>query len=1118
MPYLGCVRKMLVRKSDLRVNKDIMLGKLSKWLGRLSVGRKLMLIYLLDLTAVIYVSGILINEKFLSIDFARKEIAGVAYTEVVRHSLMSVFVPQGPNEAAAQASAVRLADIRRQHDEDLGTADMAEKFVQSLAKVNAHTGSAAGPAGQVWLRGGLLLDGRQLLTAVGNQSNLILDPDLDSYYVMSLSVLRFPELLQMLHDIQVFMLQPPGRSGSDHRTAELLTLAGRLDAVLWAMEADYNQAWVAGGPVLQRSLADSRQALQGQTRALLAALRDVAATHADGAPISWSRSEQAHAEVVQTLDVAWQASMQTLDGLLKRRVDGLFTRMWLHLGTALALLGCILSLVYLVASQIARPLRALASVADSVRQTADYTRRARWSSGDEIGRLVTAFNDMLAQLDRDRLVQQELAASARAAQAQRELVEAFPIPMVVTSVPDHEVLHANGPAQPWLAGCQHDPWRTGLSQAVRARFFQRLSDRDAVDEFEVHWQGGKEPSWAVLSARRLNYQGRDAVLTAFTPINVIKVMEQRLELWAKVFEASSEGILILDLEHRILSANKAFCRSTSREFYEVMGVNLSELLEGEGPLWNKVSDKDGWQGEVRIRRQFGPSYPAWLMVSAVREQGASSQVINHIGICIDITDRKAKEERIRFLAQHDVLTELPNRSLCQQRLNEALAQSRTTGEQIAVLFIDLDRFKLINDTLGHHIGDGLLRQVARRLVKAVRDTDTVSRLGGDEFVIIMRHVTDLQELDAAINERLIASIRKPMQIDGHTLSVSCSVGVAVCPRDGHTEEELMRRADAAMYEAKSGGRDMARYFSPETDQRVLARQLMETQLRQALAQGEFSLHYQPRLNARTRQLVGAEALIRWHNPVLGQVPPGDFIGLAEETGLINAIGLWVLEEACGHWVQLTAPQPGSGARPAQAERAWQLSVNLSAAQLADPLLVAEVRDVLSRSGLPAARLELEITESHLMDNPTFAQEQVAALKQLGVQVAIDDFGTGYSSLAYLKRFEIDKLKVDQSFVRGMLDDTADAAIVQAVIALGHTLGLAVVAEGVETMPTAQTLMALGCDELQGYAFSRPVPWPEFVAWAQAHASGQGTQTEGRADRRRSSTGSQPPGQQIRPGG
>lgn len=1092
----------------LRADKDIMLGKLSNWLGRLSVGRKLMLIYLLDLTAVIYVSGILIHEKFLAIDFTRKEIVGAAYTEVVRQSLMSVFVSPTEARPHAQASAVRLSDIRQQHDEDLGTADIAGRFVASLAKVTADTGAESG-RNRVWLRGGLLLDGRQLLTAVGNQSNLILDPDLDSYYVMSLSVLRFPELLQMLHDIQVFMLQPSGRMTSDNQAVGLLTLVGRLDAVLWAMDADYNQAWVAGGPGLQRSLADSRQALLGQTRTLLAALREVAAAHADGAAsTSWSRSEQAHAEVVQALDVAWQASMQTLDGLLKRRVDGLFTRMWLHLGTALALLGCILSLVYLVASQIARPLRALASVADSVRQTADYTRRARWSSGDEIGRLVTAFNDMLAQLDRDRLVQQELAASARAAQAQRELVEAFPIPMVVTSVPEHEVLHANGPAQPWLDGCLNDPWRTGLTQAVRARFFQRLSDRDAVDEFEVHWQGGKEPSWAVLSARRLNYQGRDAVLTAFTPINVIKVMEQRLELWAKVFEASSEGILILDLEHRILSANKAFCRSTSREFYEVIGVRLSDMLEGEGPLWPRVSDKDGWQGEVRIRRQSGPSYPAWLMVSAVREQGASSQVVNHIGICIDITDRKAKEERIRFLAQHDVLTELPNRSLCQQRLNEALAQSRTTGEQIAVLFIDLDRFKLINDTLGHHIGDGLLRQVARRLIKAVRDTDTVSRLGGDEFVVIMRHVTDLKELDAAINERLIASIRKPMQIDGHTLSVSCSVGVAVCPRDGRTQDELMRRADAAMYEAKSGGRDTARYFSPETDQRVLARQVMETQLRQALGQGEFSLHYQPRLSARTRQVVGAEALIRWHNPVLGQVPPGDFIGLAEETGLINTIGLWVLEEACRQWVRLEA-SPAS-ARAAGAARAWQLSVNLSAAQLADPLLVAQVGGVLERCGLPPARLELEITESHLMDNPTFAQEQVAALKQLGVQVAIDDFGTGYSSLAYLKRFEIDKLKVDQSFVSGMLDDTADAAIVQAVIALGHTLGLTVVAEGVETMPTAQTLMALGCDELQGFAFSRPVPWPEFVDWAKAHESGQGTQADGRTDRRRTGP--------LRPGG
>ena len=1068
-----------------------MTDALSRWLGRLSVGKKLMLIYLLDLTAVIFVSGILIHEKFLSIDFTRKEIVGAAYTEVVRSNLMAVFGPAG--EASSDPLRA-LTAVRDAHDDLLRTNDVAERFREALQPVPSGAGSGVAD------RGALLAAGRELLTTVGNQSNLILDPDLDSYYVMSLVVLRYPELLQVLHDSAVFMERAGAQAATGNRAAELLTLAGRLEAVLVAMEADYNQAWIAGDAALQAALAPQRTALVAQARAYLARLQAVA-----GAEVPWpdaaapGPTAQARAEALQALSLAWQGAVVELDRLLHARVEGLFSRMWLHLGTALALLACILSLVYLVASQIAKPLQALAGVADSVRASADYTRRAHWSSQDEIGQLVNAFNSMLAQLDRDRLVQQELAASARAAQAQRELVEAFPIPMVVTSIPDHEVLHANGPARPWLGDCQLDPWRTGLTPAVRARFFQRLADRDAVDEFEVHWQGGAEPSWAVLSARRLRYQGRDAVLTAFSPINLIKHMEQRLELWAKVFEASSESIIIMDAEHRVLSVNRAFCRSTAREFYEVLGEDFASLLDGPGPQWSVIDDKDAWQGEVHIRRQTGEAYPAWLMVSAVREGGSAGTTQNYIGISIDITDRKAKEERIRFLAQHDVLTELPNRSLCQQRLAEALAQAEHTGERVAVLFIDLDRFKLINDTLGHHIGDGLLRQVSRRLVHAVREGDTVSRLGGDEFVVILRQVGHGQELDAVVNERLIPAIRCPLSVEGHTLSVSCSVGVAVYPVDADQPDELLRRADAAMYEAKAAGRDTARHFSPETDQRVLARQHMEAQLRTALERGEFSLHYQPRLHARQRSLAGAEALLRWHNPVLGQVPPAEFIGLAEETGLIKPIGLWVLEHACRQWASLPPLADGTPCR-------WQLSVNLSGAQLADPMLVVQVQDVLQRTGLPARQLELELTESHLMDNPAFAQEQVAALKQLGVKVAIDDFGTGYSSLAYLKRFEIDKLKVDQSFVRGMLDDTADAAIVQAVIALGHTLNLTVVAEGVEDAPTAQTLTALGCDELQGYCFSRPVPWPEFLAWSQRQALGPEPSGMRRQDRRAGRTG------------
>jgi diguanylate cyclase (GGDEF)-like protein/PAS domain S-box-containing protein len=1069
-----------------------MMSRFSVWLGRLSVGRKLMLIYLLDLTAVIFVSGLLISEKLDSIDFTRKEVVGTAYVEAVRQNLMAELVLPHPPQAQTLLARERLASVRSAHDAALQSAEVSANFVRTLPdEATAGALRSGAPALLPLIAERHLVDSaRTLLTTVANQSNLILDPDLDSYYVMSITALRFPELVQVLHEGRVLTQQlgaVDGRRGARQvKESQLLTLAGRVDAVRQGIEADYVQAYVASGAPLKQALQAGQAGLLAQLQTYQVALSQLAEADMP-LPEDLKGLADAHQAALQAVDNAWAQGLVALTGLLHARVDGLYTRMALHLGTALLLLAAILSVVYLVAAQIARPLSGLADVAEQVRLTADYTQRAHWHSTDEIGRLFTAFNSMLAQLDQDRLVQQELAASARAAQAQHEVVEAFPIPMVVTSVPDHRILHVNVPARPWVGECKLDPWRTGLEPGVRARFFQRLSDRDAVDEFEVRWLGGAEPTWAVLSARRLVYQGQDAVLTAFTPINVLKVMEQRLELWAKVFEASSEGIIIMNAQRKVVSVNAAFCRSTGYEYYEVLGEEMGFLLEGQGPDWAALTDMDAWQGEVRFRRQSGDTYPAWLMVSAVRE-GNTTTPAHLIGIAIDITDRKAKEERIRFLAQHDVLTELPNRALCQLRLTEALAAARANNEQVAVLFIDLDRFKLVNDTMGHHIGDGLLRTVARRLVQAVRSHDTVSRLGGDEFVIVMRHVTGRDELDTLVNKRLIPAVRQSLVVEGHTLSVSCSVGMALYPQDGTDEDELMRRADAAMYEAKSAGRDTARYFSAETDQRVLARQGMEAQLRTALAHNEFSVHFQPRLSARSRKLRGAEALLRWHNPVLGHVPPSDFIPLAEETGLIKTIGPWVLNQACRQWVGM-ANKPGMAG--------LQLSVNLSGAQLADDQLVAQVREALAQTGLAASQLELELTESHLMDNPAFAQQQVSALKDIGVQVAIDDFGTGYSSLAYLKRFEIDKLKVDQSFVRGMLDDAADAAIVQAVIGLGHTLNLKVVAEGVENMPTAQALTALGCDELQGYGFARPMPEAALLEWASKHL----TQTERRQPQR-----------------
>lgn len=1052
-----------------------LLHSFSNWLGGLSVSRKLTLIYLLDLTTVIYISGILIHEKYLAIDFARKEIVGVVYSDSVRHVLLPKLINNQLPPTQTQAALTQFDSQRQQHDADLKT-DAA-----SAALTSAWQGFSATVVAAESARSKMIGNARILLTTVANQSNLILDPDLDSYYCMSLVALRFPELLEVMDETASAMNHFDAKPvDAGLQSTNLLILAGRLDAIRQGISADYLQAYTAGSPALRASLGAADDALTVSLNELLKRVRDAAQQNAVGIDLDAFNAQHRHS--LRGLERAWHQTSQQLESLLSARVDGLFTRMWLHLGTALLLLIGILSLVYVVARQISRPLKHLAGVAEKVRQSSNYALRARWGSEDEIGHLVSAFNSMLGQLDRDRVVQQELAVSARAAQAQTELVEAMPIAMVVTSIPDHQVLHANDPAKPWLAGCTVDPWKRGLEPGVRARFFQRLADHERVDEFEVRWLGGTEPSWAVLSARRIRFQSVDAVLTSFTPINVLKLMEQRLQLWAKVFEASSEGIIIMDAEQKILSVNRAFCKATAYDFYEVLGEHLSSLLSRPSDVTGDdigheiaqaIAYANEWQGEVCLTTRSGQTYPALLMISAVRDDARQELVSHYIGICIDITDRKKAEDRVQFLAHHDVLTELPNRSLCNATLDMALAQAHRTGECLAVLFIDLDRFKLINDTLGHHIGDGLLRSVAARLKQAVRGGDLVSRLGGDEFVVILRGLKEPADAHQQAEQRIIPLIRQSHLVQGHEINVSCSVGVATFPRDGTDRDELMRRADAAMYNAKSSGRDAACLFDPSIDQVLQERQTLEKHLKLALERQEFTLHFQPKMDARTRQMVGVEALLRWNSPELGHVSPARFIPVAEEAGLIKPIGTWVLQQACAQWAAWRAAGHGP----------WVMAVNLSALQLADPGLLDLMRSCIAQYGCVPNQLEFEITESHLMQNSNSAAGALQAIKDLGVQLSIDDFGTGYSSLGYLKSFPIDKLKIDQSFVRDMLDDPADLVIVRATIALGHALGLKLVAEGVESQGQAEQLTTLGCEELQGYYFARPLDAESLVQWA-----------------------------------
>ncbi|MBT9598018.1 MAG: EAL domain-containing protein [Vitreoscilla sp.] len=1031
-------------------------------LSRLSVGRKLLLIYLLDLCAVIYISGILVNEKFIAIDFTRKEIAGNSYIATLRDTLVGAARLDLPGAASPapgdQAALLRAAQSA--HGEGMQSAEASERLIRTLAEQPT-------PAA-------LVRDARALLTRLGNQSNLILDPDLDSYYTMSLVVLRLPELLELQQRVGAHLRQ--AAEPAERRT-QYLVLEGQLDGTTRGIVADWAEA-TAARPALKGELDTAMANLSAR----IAAFQHAARTAIDQPDTGTAQADlsAAQAALLDQIEATWQGGAGALGRLLAERESALYTRMWLHLGTALSVLVGILSLVYLVAQQIRVPLRRLSQVVDTVGRTGDHSQRAQWTSQDEIGRLVSGFNGMLEELDRARHEQQELAASARAAEAQHALLEATPIAIVVTAVPGHEVLHANAPADTWLAGRRMDPWAVGLDPKLRVRFFQQLSDRGKVDEFEVRWLGGAEPGWAVLSARRLFYQGQDAVLTAFTPINHLKLMERRLELWAKVYEASSEGILIVDAERRVLSANQAFYRSTGHDVVDVIGTRPEALFTEDeqefDAMWAAVMQRGTWQGELSLRRRNGSDYPAWLMVSAVREpQGGVS---HHIVTSIDISDRKKSEERIQYLAHHDVLTGLPNRALCVERLRLALLQAQRAGQQVAVLFIDLDRFKDINDSLGHHVGDGLLRSVARRLSDTVRAVDTVSRLGGDEFVVVLNGVHGVDEVAHLVEQRLIPQIRLPHDVDGAELHVSCSVGIALYPDDARELDTLMRHADAAMYHAKAEGRDGAQFFSQEMTDRAQQRLRLETALRQAAAAGQFALHWQPRVAAEGGALVGVEGLLRWTHPDLGSVPPVRFIPIAEESGLIVPIGAWVIEEACrqiGAW-------RAAGSMPPE------VSINLSAIQLRDPGLLGQLQASMLRHGVPPGVLELELTESMLMDSAEASLGVLHEIRRLGIGLAIDDFGTGYSSLNYLNRFPIDRLKIDRSFVRGMLDDSTHRAVTTAVIGLGHTLGLTVVAEGVETEDQAAALRAARCDELQGYLYARPMSAEALAGWQAAGAA------------------------------
>ena len=556
--------------------------------------------------------------------------------------------------------------------------------------------------------------------------------------------------------------------------------------------------------------------------------------------------------------------------------------------------------------------------------------------------------------------------------------------------------------------------------------------------------------------------------------------EQSQRLASVAFDNLAEGILVTDARNNIVSVNRAFTQITGYEKEEVLGRNPRVLhaqqhdLGFYAAMWRAIQAHGVWHGELWNRRKSGEIFPAWQTISIVR--GEDGEALNYVSILADISSIKHSQERLDFMAYHDPLTELPNRLLLGDRIEHAMQRAQREEMQIALLFLDMDRFKNINDTLGHPVGDELLKQMAQRLRDLVRQDDTVARLGGDEFVILMESIDDPQDC-AVLARKVIESIRVPFIVGEHTLHLTVSIGISIFPDDGADSATLIRNADAAMYRAKEIGRNDYHFYTAALTSRAFERLTMETALRRALEQGELVVYYQPKVDLKSGVIRGAEALIRWRHPEMGMVPPDRFIPVAEESGLIEPIGEWVLLSACRQmaaWLKAGYPLD-------------HLAVNVSGRQFQRQGIVAALERVLADTGLDGRHVELEITESVIMEVGDDAANALAALRERGATIAIDDFGTGYSSLAYLKHLPVTKLKIDHSFVRDIPADANDVAITRAIVAMGQSLQLEVVAEGIETIEQMEFLRQLGCDEGQGYAFSRPVPAEDMERLLQAGA-------------------------------
>ncbi|MGC9456885.1 MAG: EAL domain-containing protein [Halothiobacillaceae bacterium] len=615
--------------------------------------------------------------------------------------------------------------------------------------------------------------------------------------------------------------------------------------------------------------------------------------------------------------------------------------------------------------------------------------------------------------------------------------------------------------------------------AALDRAIEALDSGARTHSEEYSLQVGNQSRWFMARFSAVHDPERDepAYLVVMRDMTERKRIEERLRLDASVFHHAHEGILVTDATGQIVEANATFCHMTGYERDEVIGRNPRFLQSGRQDgefyrrMWSTLLERGAWHGELWNRKKNGDIYAQLAHISAVRDD--RGRLTHFVGLFSDITPIKETEHQLKSMAYHDALTRLPNRSLLSERMRDAMAQTRAQGGQLVVAYMDLDGFKPVNDSLGHDKGDQLLRQVADRLRKCVRGMDTVARLGGDEFVVLLTEIQDQTQWTRAL-DRLLQSVNAPYELDGKEVRVSASVGVTLFPDDDADADTLMRHSDQAMYRAKQEGRNRYHLFDPEHDRRAQEQSVALERIAAGLSDGEFVLYYQPKVDMTSGQVAGAEALIRWQHPERGLVPPGEFLPMVEDSDLSADLGVWVIREALRQWAAwhadgLTLP----------------LSVNVSAHHLESPDFATRLAELLSEvPEYQAGMLDLEILETAALLDVERICGLIHECAGMGVLFSLDDFGTGYSSLTYLKRLPAQTLKIDQSFVRDMLDDPEDRAIVEGVVGLARAFDRCVIAEGAETPEHCRLLRSLGCFMAQGYGIARPMPAASLAGWVR----------------------------------